>query len=196
VMLIASSPSTFLHLCQLSHQQSSSINCQPSAQSPHSDTCTPGTKMDPFTISTGVAGFLSLALEISKIIATYINDVKSAPDEAHNLLEEVKSLCHVLNQLVEFFEKDAKDRRNFQPTSALCLVISACRQQIEDLHKKLKRFQVSIDGGAGRVSGFVERLKWPLKKEDYQNTIATLHRFVQTFQFSLQISNWFVIPCP
>jgi hypothetical protein len=52
--------------------------------------------MDAFTISTGVAGFLSLALEISKILKAYVDGVKSAPEEARNLLVEVTALCHAL----------------------------------------------------------------------------------------------------
>jgi hypothetical protein len=47
--------------------------------------------MDPLSISVGVAGFLSLAMEISKILAAYVGDVKSAPEEAHSLLTEVSS---------------------------------------------------------------------------------------------------------
>jgi hypothetical protein len=40
--------------------------------------------MDPFSISTGVAGFLSLAIELTEIIGGYIGDVKSAPEDAIN----------------------------------------------------------------------------------------------------------------
>jgi hypothetical protein len=145
--------------------------------------------MDPFTISTGVAGFLGLALEITKILGTYIGEAKSAPEDAHNLVMEVTSLCHVLKEMVQFLRKDATEIGSFQPTSALCVVIGACQAKIEDLYKKLEKLQVKSDN---KVAGLIERLKWPLKKEDYQDTILTLHRFIQTFQFSLTVSNWLV----
>jgi hypothetical protein len=80
--------------------------------------------MDPFTISTGVVGFLSLALDITQILSTYIGEAKSAPEDAQNLLTEVTSLSYILSQLVKFLRKDAKG--NFENTSALCLVIRAC----------------------------------------------------------------------
>jgi hypothetical protein len=91
--------------------------------------------MDPFTLSTGVAGFLSLALEISKILGAYVSDYKSAREDAKDLITEVDTLCHMLDQLVRFLRNDAKC--NFQPTSALCLVIKSCQEQIQDLYKKL-----------------------------------------------------------
>jgi hypothetical protein len=51
--------------------------------------------MDPISISIGVAGFLSLTLEIN-ILSNYVSDVKSAPEEANGLLREITVLKVVL----------------------------------------------------------------------------------------------------
>ncbi|KAI5818441.1 hypothetical protein BZA77DRAFT_342841 [Pyronema omphalodes] len=141
--------------------------------------------MDAFTISTGVAGFLSLALEISKILKSYVDGVKSAPEEAHTLLTNVTALCDVLEQLVRFLRKDYKG--NFANTSAMAAAIEACKDQITQLYKKIENIEVSSD--KSKITQVMERLKWPLRKEDYDNTISTVQRFTQTFQFSLTISN-------
>ncbi|KAI5798521.1 hypothetical protein FPQ18DRAFT_322393 [Pyronema domesticum] len=140
--------------------------------------------MDAFTIFTGAAGFLSLALEISKILKAYVDGVESAPEEARNLLVEVTALCHALGQLVQFLQKDYEG--NFAQTSALVVATDACKDQITNLYKKLKKIEVR----SGKVSQLMERLKWPFRKEDYDSTISTIQRFTQTFQFSLTISNW------
>jgi hypothetical protein len=142
--------------------------------------------MDPFSISTGVAGFLSLAIELTKIIGGYIGGVKSAPEDAHKLLTEVTSLCYILEKLVRFLRKDYKG--NSESTSALVVVIRSCQKEIEDLYKKLEKLQTPNT----KVAGIIERIKWPLKMEEYQGTLANLHRFAQTFQFSLTIANWYV----
>ncbi|KAI5789891.1 hypothetical protein FPQ18DRAFT_410872 [Pyronema domesticum] len=97
--------------------------------------------MDPFTLSTGVAGFLSLAIEISKILGAYVSDVKHAPEDAGNLLVEVDALCRVLEQLVEFLRNDAKGLNNFDSTSALRVMIDSCHKQIHDLYQKLRKPQ-------------------------------------------------------
>jgi hypothetical protein len=107
--------------------------------------------MDPFTISTGLAGFLSLALEIIKILSTYISAIKSAPEDANNFLLEVTALRHVLDQLVKFPRTDVK--RDFASTSALYVAIMACQQYIEDLYKKLEKLQYRNDNN--RVKGIV-----------------------------------------
>jgi hypothetical protein len=61
--------------------------------------------MDPFTISMGVAGFLSLALEVIKILIDYVGAVKSAPNEARELQTEITALCHPLRELFNFLRQ-------------------------------------------------------------------------------------------
>ena len=45
--------------------------------------------MDPFTIATGLSGFLSLAIQVTQILREYTETVKSAPTDARNMLAEV-----------------------------------------------------------------------------------------------------------
>lgn len=92
--------------------------------------------------------------------------------------------------MVGSLRKDATETGSFQPKSALSVVIGACQAKIKDLYKKLEKLQVKSEN---KVAGLIERLKSLLKKENYQDTILTLHRFIQTFQFSLTVSNWLVL---
>lgn len=102
---------------------------------------------------------------------------------------EVTALCHVLDQLINFLRTDAKG--DFAPTSALYIVIMSCQENIQALYKKLEKSQVRSDK---KIVGIIKRvIEWPLKKEDCQSTLATLHRFAQTFRFSLTVSNWLVL---
>jgi hypothetical protein len=109
--------------------------------------------MDPFTVSTGVAGFLSLAIEITKILSTYISDVKSAPEDAKTLLAEVTALCSVLEDLVKFLRYDFKG--NFTPTSTLYAAILACQKEIQNLSKKLDNLQGRSEN---KVKGIIKRV--------------------------------------
>jgi len=143
--------------------------------------------MDPFTISTGVVGFLSLTIEISKILNTYVSDVKSAPKDAQILLTEVNALSHVLDQLVKFLQNEEVKGNSFDQTSVLYSVIIVGQTTLERLEKKLNRLQ-----GEDKVAKVLERFKWPLSKDECQQTVQTLHRCAQTFEFSLTVSNWFV----
>jgi hypothetical protein len=62
--------------------------------------------MDPLSIAASVAGSLGLAIEITKILRGYAKDVKSAPEEVHNILQEVTVLSEVLGKFAKLVETD------------------------------------------------------------------------------------------
>ncbi|KAF8470008.1 hypothetical protein BDZ91DRAFT_719689 [Kalaharituber pfeilii] len=135
--------------------------------------------MDAFTISTGIAGLLAFALEITKILTEYTNQVQSAPKDAQTLLVEINALSYVLQQLTEFLKKE--DRKGiFQPTSILCNVIGICKGKIEHLYSTLAKF---------RSGGFKDRLRWPFHKQEYLEVTSTLHNCAHIIEFSLTIAN-------
>jgi hypothetical protein len=109
--------------------------------------------MDPFTISTRLAGFLSLAFEVTKILTTYVSDAKSASEEARGLLIEVSALYNVLDQLVNFLRNDVTG--DFTPTSALYVAIMVCQTHIGELYKKIGKLQ--IRGSDGKISKIINR---------------------------------------
>lgn len=73
--------------------------------------------MDPLSLSAGVAGVLSLALEMTKILTVYVSDVESAPEEARGLLIEASALCSVLDQLVNFLQTISRKTPLLTPSS-------------------------------------------------------------------------------
>lgn len=99
--------------------------------------------MEPFTISTGVAGFLSLAIEITKLLTQYIAGVDSAPKDAQLLLTELAALCEVLKQLVGFLRAEDLKGKSFDRTSVLCSVVAVCQNQIEGLYKRVDKLRGS-----------------------------------------------------
>jgi hypothetical protein len=140
--------------------------------------------MDPFTLATGVAGILSLAMDITKVVKEYVDGVKDAPKSARSLHQEITALGHVLDQLVDFLRSENAKGNTFDKTSALCSMIAICQKIIEGLSKKI--------GNLSRNKGSTfERLKWPLSEKDCQKSVEVLHRCAQCFQFSLSVSSWF-----
>jgi hypothetical protein len=146
---------------------------------------------DPLSVSTNVAGLLSQTLELSTILHNYVTSVQSAPEDAQHLLMEIVALGHVLKELVGFLRNKANQERvnPVNKTSVLCSVIQICQSHIEKLYKLCTKFS----GAQSRMTHLVERIKWPLKKDNCEQATTALHRFTQTFQFSLVISNRLVI---
>jgi len=142
--------------------------------------------MDPFTIATGLAGLLSLTLEISRILSTYTRGYGSGREDVHSVLTEISSLSQVLEQLTKFLqakETNTKCSGRFRETSALCSVIAICRNHIEILYRRLK-----FQGIPER--DLPHRLQWPFQKDECAELVDVLHRCSQTFTFSLTIEKW------
>jgi hypothetical protein len=59
--------------------------------------------------------------------------------------------------------------------------------KIEGVYKKLDKF---CKPKAGKIRILIESAKWPFKKDECQQIVEELHRFGQTFSFSLTVSNW------
>jgi hypothetical protein len=145
--------------------------------------------MDPLILSASVAGLVSLALEVSKMIGAYVDDVHSATGDSRDLYAELTALHQVLEKLVAFLRGDgARSGLSFKNTSVLSSAISVCEEKIKELYKKFDKWQDAQDSKMTRLK---EKLRWPLQKEDCEKSIRFLRRFTQTFQFSLTIDNWY-----
>ncbi|KAI5817196.1 hypothetical protein BZA77DRAFT_263220, partial [Pyronema omphalodes] len=143
--------------------------------------------MDPLSLSASVAGFIGLTIQISQILKAYIGGVQSAPEEARNLLTQVDALNHVLQHLIDFLRTEDMKGRGFSKTSVLCVAIAASQKRLEQLYLTLGKLQSRESSTKfGKLRG---RIEWPLKKEEYHQTLTELQKFAQTFQFSLVVSN-------
>jgi hypothetical protein len=58
--------------------------------------------IDPFTLITGVAGLVSLAIQIMQITSDFASSVKDAADSVKDLNRELIALKTVLEQLESF----------------------------------------------------------------------------------------------
>src|SRR5450432_2926625 len=54
---------------------------------------------DPLSLSAGIAGLLSLTIEITRISYQYISGVKEAPKSVHAIIIEVTSLENILRDI-------------------------------------------------------------------------------------------------
>lgn len=140
--------------------------------------------MDPLSVASGVAGLISLAIDVGQIASDYCIAVKNAPKDIQELREEFISLSHILEQLKAFLESESCKGKSFDKTSVLCCAVGSCKDKVATISEKLKR----SDGG--RLSKMVDRLHWPFQQNDVLQMVETLRRYIQTFQFSLTIEGW------
>lgn len=137
---------------------------------------------DPFVLATGIAGLISLALEVTQITCQYVNGVRNAAKEINHLLAELSALVNVLRRLYCFLQDSRINKSNFNHTSVLFLTHRACDEQLQALRSSLLK----------RSNGhrMIKSLTWPFVKREHQETVLAIHRWVQIFQFALTINGW------
>lgn len=142
--------------------------------------------MDPLSIAAGVAGLVSLTIQLVQLSSAYVGSVRGASNSVRTLNQELLALQRVLTQLKHFLETQ-KDLGPFHVTSALVETNEFCRVKLEALLANLECL--------GQKKKFVQRLrtlKWPLDEAQNKETLLVLHRCVQTYSFSLTIAGWSV----
>lgn len=141
---------------------------------------------DPFTIATGVAGLLSLTIQVTQVTVEYVKGVKNVSAVVEEFRQELMTLAHVLGLLDEFLKVEARNVA-FTNTCALSAANFSCEQQLQKLLVKLEK---NLKGG--RISRAIDRLKWPFDEKEHHKAVEDLHRYVQTFQLALTINGWYV----
>ncbi|KIV89792.1 hypothetical protein PV10_07167 [Exophiala mesophila] len=137
--------------------------------------------MDPISISSGIAGLITLGLQVSATLAIYINAIRERDNSIKELRDELILLGEVLSQLRDFLTTDEVRSQSFDQDSVLRNAIRTCYQRIERIGDKIK----VTDGG--KMARVLEKLKWPFEQREVNHMVETLRSFSQTFQFALSI---------
>ena len=140
--------------------------------------------MDPLSMAAGVAGLVSLTLDVSTTLASYCKSVKNARKDVQELAQEMASMHSLLYQLGEFLRTQQLKTKFFESASVLATAIAVCRNNAQKISFKVQRFE--SDG----LASFWEKLKWPFSEKEMQKILTTLRRCAATFQFSLTIEGW------
>jgi hypothetical protein len=143
---------------------------------------------DPFTLATGIAGLVGLAIQITQITVGFSQAVADAPESAQSFAVEAQALKEVLDKVETFLKNDLSQRSDFlfRDDSVLITTRVQCEQRLKKLLSKLKP---AYEGSLARKTW--ERLVWFFKEKDRRDDIDALHRFAQTFQFCLTIHGWY-----
>ncbi|KAE9366849.1 ankyrin [Stipitochalara longipes BDJ] len=137
--------------------------------------------IDPFSLATGLAGLISLTIELTRTTCEVVGSVKNSGQNVANLQSELNALRTVMNQLCIFF-KTSNGIESFAETAALVETHHFCKTRLEKMILKLQHFR---DGGKF-ARGF-RALTWPLNEKETREIAQDLHRCAQTFSLSLTV---------
>ncbi|ETN37213.1 uncharacterized protein HMPREF1541_08203 [Cyphellophora europaea CBS 101466] len=142
---------------------------------------------DPISVSSGIAGLVTLGIQVTGVVYQYINAVKDRGKNVKELHDELVLLGEVLSRLQYFLASNSAKAHDFdEPDSVLSKAISACKERMERIGDKLK----PKDSKFGRA---VERLIWPFKEEEVQKLMESLRRYRSTFEFAANIQGYEIL---
>ncbi|KAJ8125168.1 hypothetical protein O1611_g8472 [Lasiodiplodia mahajangana] len=150
--------------------------------------------MDPLSISAAVAGLVALAGTVFSLAANYIKDVKEAPKEAKDLLDEVKQFSVLLHHLslvareLEITTQPGEEALQDSPNIQWHHIYD-CQKILNQVEVGLRR---AIDGleSSSTLIQTRSRLKWPFSSNNTKEMIQTIQRYKQTINVALSANSY------
>lgn len=147
--------------------------------------------IDPFTLATGLAGLISLALELGKITREYQQAFQTTHDVVDDFISELKTLEDILKNLEHFLNASPARQISFSNSSCLCVTTGLCKKSLEHILTRLRSNRPK-----GRAISIVRRIRWPFDKQEIEQTIQNIRAYAHTFQFALTLDGWYDLSSP
>lgn len=139
--------------------------------------------------ASGIAGLISLTIEIFGISYKYIQGVRGASSSVHRFLKELEDLQTVLRR-VEQFSKDIDEADVFGDTGSCLLSIEKSNEYMDLLLKVRNKLQQRQTGSSIRDG--VKSLTWPFSEKETSALTDSLHRHLEIYNTALAVDNLYV----
>ena len=158
--------------------------------------------MDPLSLAAGLAGLLSLTIELISICHGYVSGARKAQKSVQGFMLELMSLKKVLSDLQDkvilepdiaeaFDGRCSSTMENLRSQStkasgqpATVSLMDQCEVELNNLLKTLK-----TNSSGSRARSIINQLGWPLRDKAMQNAVDALHRYTNIFDMSISIDN-------
>jgi hypothetical protein len=134
-------------------------------------------------LAANVAGLISLAIQVSHLLADYSVSIKNLSSGMKLLSEELTSLQHVLKELSAFLHSVDAAGKSFQKSSVLYLAIASCTGDVQEMAVRLK-------SSKNIVARTMEKLHWPFEEKEVIKFNDRLRKHICICQFSLTMEIW------
>ena len=137
----------------------------------------------------GIAGLISLTIQVFGISYKYIQGVRGASSSVHLFLKELENLQTVLRR-VEEFSKEKDQVEVFGHTGSCLLSIKKSNEYIDllcEVHNKLEQRQTD--------SSIWDRMKsiiWPFSEKETSALTDSLYRHFEIYNTAIAVDNLYV----
>lgn len=145
--------------------------------------------MDPLSVSASIVGIIVAAVQVSRLLKTFIDSANGASTSARGVLMEVTGIYVCLHQLEDFIlgkREAARSRRSLIMIEHLIVIFTDCVSLFSELEQMLESLKTD---GHMRV---IDRLKWSMKESAISKLLLRLQSSKASLNFMLTILTWSV----
>ena len=143
--------------------------------------------MDPLSISASIIGITTAAVQVSRLLKTFIDGVNGASTSARGVLMEVTGIYVCLHQLQGFLtgvEEAAKSRRSLIMVEQVIIVFTDCVSIFSELEQTLESLKT------GEHMRLIDRVRWASRETTISKLLARLQASKTSLNFMLTILTW------
>lgn len=141
---------------------------------------------EPLSITSGIAGLITLGSEVLAAGYKYVNSVASAKDDIKSLVHETALLSTVLSQLISHSLSEETAQRSGSHTLVQQDVLHACEKTLRNIRSLICDFELT---GGNRRGNAVNSLLWPLKQQEISKNRERLGRLCAILRTAISIEN-------
>ena len=143
--------------------------------------------MDPLSISASIIGITTAALQVSRMLKTFVEGTHGARTSARSVLMEVTGIHVCLHQLQDFLlgKREApRSRRSLVMIEHLIIVFTDCVSIFSELEQTLESLKTD------EHMGMIDKMKWSMKETAISKLLLRLQSSKASLNFMLTILSW------
>ena len=143
--------------------------------------------MDPLSVSASIIGITTAAVQVSRLLKTFIDGANGASSSARGVLREVTGIYVCLNQLQGFLtgiEEAARSRRSLIMVEQVIIVFTDCVSIFSELEQTLESLKT------GEHMRLIDRVKWASRETAISKLLTRLQASKTSLNFMLTILTW------
>lgn len=142
---------------------------------------------DPLSITAGIAGFISLGIQVTQTLVDYYSACKDQTNDVAKITQNVANLQSAFRTLETEVQKSQSRPDAEQLLQEVDKAIQKCHEVIEELQSESEKFHTTPDNLKARIGLTVHRASYPFRKSTFQKIEEDVGEIRQTLLFSLNV---------
>jgi len=141
---------------------------------------------DPLSITSGIAGLVTLSTAVLAAGYNYVSSVLSAPEDLKSLVRETASLSAILSQFISHSLSNQEGQRSSSHTLLKQDVLRDCEDTLRNIQSLIHDCELD---SKHRRKNAVNALLWPLKQKEIIKNRERLGRLCATLHSTISVES-------